>query len=105
MSEKVVYEQHPVSAERKAELRQKGYKIIDAKFAPADYEHPEPIKAAKGGKGANSAAAKKAAEEAEAKAKEAEAKEKLQVALKGKGVDFPADASLEDLQKLLDEAK
>lgn len=95
MPEKIVYEQHPVSAERKAELRQKGYKIIDAKFAPADYEHPEPIKAAKGGKGANSAAAKKAAEEA---------KEKLQVALKGKGVDFPADASLEDLQKLLDEA-
>ncbi|HFL2187588.1 MULTISPECIES: hypothetical protein [Pseudomonas] len=45
MSEKVVYEKHPVTAERKAELRQKGYKIIDAKFAPDDYEHPEPIKA------------------------------------------------------------
>lgn len=49
MDEKVVYEKHPVTAERKAELRQKGYKIIDAKFAPADYKHPEPIKAAKSG--------------------------------------------------------
>jgi hypothetical protein len=49
MDEKVVYEKHPVTAERKAELRQKGYKIIDAKFAPDDYEHPEPIKAEKKG--------------------------------------------------------
>ena len=49
MDEKVVYEKHPVTAERKAELRQKGYKIIDAKFAPADYKHPDPIKAAKSG--------------------------------------------------------
>lgn len=44
MDEKVIYEKHPVTAERKAELRQKGYKIIDAKFAPDDYEHPEPMK-------------------------------------------------------------
>ncbi|NNA20455.1 hypothetical protein HBN70_06705 [Pseudomonas lundensis] len=49
MDEKVVYEKHPVTAERKAELRQKGYKIIDAKFAPDDYKHPEPIKTAKSG--------------------------------------------------------
>ena len=49
MDEKVVYEKHPVTAERKAELRQKGYKIIDAKFAPDDYKHTEPIKAAKSG--------------------------------------------------------
>ena len=49
MDEKVVYEKHPVTAERKAELRQKGYKIIDANFAPDDYKHPEPIKAEKKG--------------------------------------------------------
>jgi hypothetical protein len=49
MDEKVVYEKHPVTAERKAELRQKGYKIIDALFAPDDYEHPEPIKTGKSG--------------------------------------------------------
>lgn len=44
MDEKIVYEKHPVTAERKAELRQKGYKIIDAKFAPDDYKHPDPMK-------------------------------------------------------------
>lgn len=37
--QKIVYENHPVSAERKAELRQQGYKIIDARFAPADQKH------------------------------------------------------------------
>ena len=44
MSENIVYEKHPVSPERKTELRQKGYKIIDARFAPDGYEHPEPVK-------------------------------------------------------------
>lgn len=38
MSDKVIYEPHPVTAERKAELRQKGYKIIDASFAPEAYK-------------------------------------------------------------------
>ncbi len=97
MSEKVIYEKHPVSPERKAELRQKGYKIIDARFAPEGYEHPEPIKEAKGLKAGKAAADKKAAEEAELKAK-------LQAALNEKGVQFSPDASLEDLKKLLDEA-
>lgn len=97
MSEKVIYEKHPVSPERKAELRQKGYKIIDARFAPDGYEHPEPLKEAKGAKAGKSVAEKKAAEEAELKAK-------LQAALSEKGVQFSPDASLEDLKKLLDEA-
>jgi hypothetical protein len=30
----ICYEPHPVSAERKAELRAKGFKIIDAVFKP-----------------------------------------------------------------------
>lgn len=30
----IVYEPHPVSAERKSELRAKGLKIVDARFAP-----------------------------------------------------------------------
>ena len=98
MSEKVIYEKHPVSHERKAELRQKGYKIIDARFAPDGYEHPEPLKETKGSKAGKSAAEKKASEEAELK-------EKLQAALNEKGVLFSPDASAEDLQKLLDEAK
>lgn len=94
MSEKIVYEKHPVSPERKAELRQKGYKIIDARFAPDGYEHPEPLKEAKGSKAGKSAAEKKAAEDAEMKAK-------LQAALTDKGIQFSPEASLEDLQKLL----
>jgi len=32
----VIYEPHPVTPERKAELRAGGYKIIDARFAPDD---------------------------------------------------------------------
>jgi len=35
------YEKHPVSPERKQELTRKGYKIIDAKFAPAGWQDPE----------------------------------------------------------------
>jgi hypothetical protein len=31
---KIAYEPHPVSAERKAELRSQGFKIIDAVFKP-----------------------------------------------------------------------
>lgn len=41
------YEPHPVSPDRKAELRKAGLKIIDARFAPADWKaekagNPEP---------------------------------------------------------------
>ena len=38
---KLHYEKHPVSAERKAELIKAGYKIVDARFAPAKTEEPE----------------------------------------------------------------
>lgn len=41
---KVIYEPHPVSMERKAELHAQGYRIIDARFAPADAK-PEPVAA------------------------------------------------------------
>lgn len=40
----VVYEPHPVSPERKAELRAQGLKFIDAVFKPADAEpDAEPV--------------------------------------------------------------
>lgn len=103
MPEKIVYEQHPVSAERKAELRQKGYKIIDARFEPDGYEHPEPLKEAEGSKGSKGSKAGKSAAEKKA-AEEVELKAKLQASLIEKGVQFSPDASLEDLKKLLDEA-
>lgn len=42
--EKVIYEPHPVTPERKAELRAQGFKIIDAQFAPDDHEAEAPAK-------------------------------------------------------------
>lgn len=54
--EGIAYEPHPVSAERKAELRAQGLKIIDAVFAPAD---AKPAPAAKAEKPAKSAKAEK----------------------------------------------
>lgn len=38
---KIIYEPHPVSPERKDELRAQGYKILEARFAPEGYEHPD----------------------------------------------------------------
>lgn len=35
MARKTIYEPHPVSPERKAELLAQGFRIIDARFAPA----------------------------------------------------------------------
>jgi len=41
---KVIYEPHPVSPERKAELRAQGFTIMDAIYAPADVvKQPEAI--------------------------------------------------------------
>lgn len=36
MSEKITYEQHPVSPERKAELRSQGFTILDIRFKPEE---------------------------------------------------------------------
>ena len=33
---KIAYEPHPVTPERKAELRKQGYRIVDERFKPAD---------------------------------------------------------------------
>src|SRR5690606_31595495 len=35
--QKIIYEPHPVSPERKRELNAQGYKIIDAAFAPKNF--------------------------------------------------------------------
>lgn len=61
---KVAYEKHPVSKERKAELRAMGFRIVDARFAPhqpiADVvdpdqepEAPKPKRTYKRKKGSN----------------------------------------------------
>lgn len=39
----IIYEPHPVTPERKAELRAAGYKIIDARFAPEGHEPQKPL--------------------------------------------------------------
>ena len=39
----IIYEPHPVTPERKAELIAQGYKIIDARFAPAQEDKPRPM--------------------------------------------------------------
>lgn len=43
----IAYEPHPVSPERKAELKAAGFKIIDLRFRPADHvvEVSEPVPA------------------------------------------------------------
>lgn len=49
MEREIIYEPHPVTPERKAELRAQGYKIIDAQFAPVkeDLEQEQPKKGSK----------------------------------------------------------
>jgi hypothetical protein len=42
---KIIYEPHPVSPERKAELRAQGFKIIDVIFAPEGAAEVEPVPA------------------------------------------------------------
>ena len=37
-TKEVIYEPHPVSPGRKAELRAAGYQILDARFKPAEPE-------------------------------------------------------------------
>lgn len=44
MADKIAYEQHPVSPERKKELREQGYKILDIAFKPAEPEQEEKSK-------------------------------------------------------------
>lgn len=45
MARKTIYEPHPVSPERKAELQAQGYRILDARFAPAKEKKVEPVAA------------------------------------------------------------
>jgi hypothetical protein len=52
----IAYEPHPVSPERKAELRAQGLQIIDIAFKPADAEpaaEPAPVAAPRGRKAAD----------------------------------------------------
>ena len=74
------YEPHPVSPERKAELRAKGYRIIDAAFKPEGYENDG---------------------ESEEGAKKVTVAE-LREALTAKGIEIPEGAKKAELQSLLE---
>lgn len=98
------YEKHPVTAERKAELRAQGFKIIDAQFAPAGWVRPEvgsrPDDAHAGeqvdGQGLEPAI------DANGDGKVSVAE--LRAALAERGIEIPAGAKKADLQALLDSA-
>jgi hypothetical protein len=44
---KIAYEPHPVTPERKVELRDGGFTIVDARFKPAEANKAAPKKRAK----------------------------------------------------------
>ena len=86
MSEqKIAYVEHPVTPERKAELRAQGFKIIDARFAPSG-EVVEQVDPDTNGDGKLSVA-------------------EIRAALTAKGVEFDPKAKKAELQALLDQSE
>lgn len=83
--QQIWYEPHPVKPERKAELRKRGYQIIDVIFMPVGYENPADDGEPEGAKKATVA--------------------ELRAALEAKGVEVPEGAKKADLQALLEAAQ
>lgn len=81
MSDKIAYEPHPVTPERKKELRDQGYKIIDARFAPEDHKPA-------GGKPSDGLKV-----------------DEIKAALEAKGIEIPEGAKKPELAALLDAAE
>lgn len=73
------YEPHPVTSERKAELRANGYQIIDAVFKPDGYEN---------------------ATHDDGKVPESEQRAILIAELQAKGVEFNPEAPTDELRAL-----
>lgn len=93
----VVYEPHPVSAERKKELNDKGFRIIDARFKPKDDESPSAAQASvSGGEGGAGKAGKKPSHGLRI--------DDIKAKLTEKGIEFDDNAERADLAKQLDEA-
>lgn len=80
MGRPIVYEPHPVSRERKAELLAEGFRIVDVKYRPSEAEDAPPADLSK--------------------LTVAKLKEMLDTA----GVEYPADAKKADLLALLEAA-
>ena len=84
--DKIWYEPHPVTPERKAELRAQGFRILDAVFQPEGHENPGEGGCA-GGADSNGDGKVTAAE--------------IKASLTAAGVPFKGNASKGDLQALL----
>lgn len=78
MERPIVYEPHPVSRERKAELLAEGFRIVDAKYKPSAEDVPSAEDLSK------------------------LTVEKLKEMLDEAGVEYPADAKKADLLALLE---
>lgn len=78
MGRPIVYEPHPVSRERKAELLAEGFRIVDAKYKPSEVEDVPP------GDDLSKLTV-----------------EKLKEMLDAAGVEYPANAKKADLLALL----
>lgn len=93
----VFYEPHPVTAERKAELRAAGVQIVDSVFKPADYENPAlPAAATSGTEQVRSEGSKPS---------EGLKVDEIKAALAAKGITIPEGVALKaDLAALLDAA-
>ena len=90
MSDKQIwYEPHPVTPERKAELRAKGFTILDAAFMPADHVQEDDA----GEKGDDS--------NGDGKLSVAEIRESLTK----RGIQFNSNAKKADLLALLEDAQ
>ncbi len=81
--QQIWYEPHPVTPERKAELRKRGFQIIDAAFMPEGHENP--------------------ADDGEVEDDKKATVAELRAALEAKGITVPEGAKKADLQALLNE--
>lgn len=86
MKHPIAYEPHPVSPERKAELRAQGFIIVDARFKPADYEEPK---------------AEPLTRTAVARMKKTDLADQL----KARGLEWPKGGSVDDARLVLAEAE
>ena len=90
MERPIVYEPHPVSRERKAELLAEGFRIVDAKYRPSEAEDVLPP---------DLIASMPPADDLSKLTVE-----KLKEMLDAAGVEYPADAKKADLSALLEAA-
>ncbi len=98
--QKIWYEPHPVSPERKAELRAQGYTIIDAQFKPAESDGVVNTNADVGSSAKEAKAGESSGESADANGDGKVTAAELKAALTKAGVKFDARWSKDKLAAL-----